>query len=154
MITKAIKDGFRLSIDNNLYHLKTHRVVTDEIPDYFAPTLFQKEIEKKFELRIFYIDGIFYSMVIFSQQDSRTEVDFRNYDYQNPTKTSPYQLPHEIELKLKELMKNLKLSTGSIDMIYTVDNDYCFLEVNPTGQFGMISIPCNYMIEKRIAELL
>ena len=29
-----------------------------------------------------------------------------------------------------------------------------FLEVNPVGQFGMVSLPCNYQLEKRIAQYL
>jgi hypothetical protein len=29
-----------------------------------------------------------------------------------------------------------------------------FLEVNPTGQYGMVSDPCNYYLDKKIAEYL
>jgi D-alanine-D-alanine ligase-like ATP-grasp enzyme len=48
-------------------------------------------------------------------------------------------------------MQKLKLNTGSIDMIYTNDSKFIFLEVNPVGQFGMVSKPCNYNLEKKIA---
>ena len=51
-------------------------------------------------------------------------------------------------------MKNLKLDTGSIDMIVTLDGEYVFLEINPIGQFGMVSYHCNYHLEKRIAEYI
>ena len=51
-------------------------------------------------------------------------------------------------------MKSLDLKTGSIDMILTPEGDYYFLEVNPVGQFSMTSSPCNYNLEKRIAEYL
>lgn len=154
LITKAIKEGFKININNTIYNLKTHMVDNESLPNNFAPTLFQKKIEKKFELRIFYLNGLFYSMAIFSQQNQKTQIDFRNYDYNNPNKTTPYKLPNDIERKLIRLMKSLELSTGSIDMIYSKDNEYVFLEVNPTGQFGMVSAPCNYNIEKKIAELL
>jgi D-alanine-D-alanine ligase-like ATP-grasp enzyme len=46
------------------------------------------------------------------------------------------------------------LDIGSIDMIYTTDNKYVFLEVNPSGQFLGYSDTCNYCIEKKIAEFL
>jgi len=46
------------------------------------------------------------------------------------------------------------LNSGSIDILVTPNNEYVFLEVNPVGQFGMVSQPCNYYLEKRIAERL
>jgi D-alanine-D-alanine ligase-like ATP-grasp enzyme len=51
-------------------------------------------------------------------------------------------------------MRELGVNTGSIDMIYTKDNEYVFLEVNPTGQFGMTSVPCNYPIDLEVAKFL
>jgi D-alanine-D-alanine ligase-like ATP-grasp enzyme len=51
-------------------------------------------------------------------------------------------------------MNKLDLNCGSIDMIVTPKNEYVFLEVNPVGQFGMVSYPCNYNLEKKIAEYL
>ena len=63
-------------------------------------------------------------------------------------------MPIEIENNLAELMKHLNLNSGSIDLIYGCDKKYYFLEVNPVGQFGMTSYPCNYYIEKKIANYL
>jgi hypothetical protein len=34
------------------------------------------------------------------------------------------------------------------------NGDIYFLEVNPAGQFGMVSTPCNYYLEEKIAEVL
>jgi len=39
-------------------------------------------------------------------------------------------------------------------MIRARNGDFIFLEINPVGQFGMTSIPCNYFLEKKIAEHL
>jgi hypothetical protein len=36
----------------------------------------------------------------------------------------------------------------------TKKGEYVFLEVNPIGQFGMVSAPCNYNLEKKIAQYL
>jgi D-alanine-D-alanine ligase-like ATP-grasp enzyme len=49
-------------------------------------------------------------------------------------------------------MKDLDLESGSIDMVFTQDGEFVFLEVNPIGQFGMTSYPCNYFLEKIIAK--
>ena len=126
----------------------------DNIPDQFFPSLIQEKIEKIFELRIFYLDGDFFSMAIFSQQNKVTETDFRNYDRDKPNRWVPYELPDDIRSNLNTLMNDLKLNTGSIDMIYSKQKEYIFLEVNPAGQFGMVSKPCNYSLEKKVAIFL
>lgn len=96
----------------------------------------------------------FYSMVIFSQNNEKTKVDFRNYDREKPNKVGPYKLPKNIESKLIKLMETIGLNTGSIDLVKGLDGDYYFLEVNPSGQFGMTSFPCNYNLHKKVANYL
>lgn len=114
----------------------------------------QQYIEKRYELRIFYLQGKFYTMAIFSQANERTKVDFRNYDNERPNRCIPYKLPASIEKKLDDFMKKTGINCGSIDMIYTPEEDYIFLEVNPIGQFQWLSHNCNYDIEKEIATFL
>ena len=93
-------------------------------------------------------------MAIFSQKDKQTEVDFRNYNWDVPNRTVPYKLPDEVKNKIVLFMKEFDIETGSIDMIKSKKGDYVFLEVNPIGQFGMTSYPCNYYLEKKISEQL
>ncbi|HCC30871.1 MAG TPA: hypothetical protein DEQ03_12605, partial [Marinilabiliales bacterium] len=50
----------------------------NQLEEYFYPSLFQKFIDKEFEIRSFYLEGNFYSMAIFSQNDERTKIDFRH----------------------------------------------------------------------------
>jgi ATP-GRASP peptide maturase of grasp-with-spasm system len=125
-----------------------------EYPENFQPTLIQEYIEKRLELRIFYLDGEFFSSAIFSQLDEQTKIDFRNYNHQRPVRTIPFRLPKEIEIKLLKLMTAIGLDSGSIDLILTSENKYVFLEVNPVGQFHQVSYPCNYYLEKVISEKL
>jgi len=124
------------------------------LPGVFFPCLAQEMLPKEYELRVFYLDGDFYSMAIFSQEDKRTEVDFRKYIHEKPTRNVPYNLPAPLEDKITRLMNLLEMETGSIDIVKTRDNRYVFLEVNPLGQFSMVSHPCNYYLEKKVAEFL
>jgi len=48
----------------------------------------------------------------------------------------------------------MQLDFGSIDMIVSADNEYIFLEVNPKGQYGMVSHPCGYNLDYEIAKEL
>ncbi len=157
IITKSFETNIDLTINNRFYTSYTSRLNKrdlDYLPETFAPSLFQAEIKKAFEVRSFYLDGKFYSMAIFSQYDKTTSVDFRKYNYSKPNRTMPFELPSDIKYKLKLLMKRLGLLTGSFDLIVTKENQYVFLEVNPSGQFGMVSEPCNYDLNKIIATYL
>lgn len=51
-------------------------------------------------------------------------------------------------------METIEIKSGSLDLIVDENGDYVFLEVNPIGQFAQVSIPCNYFIEKYIANYL
>lgn len=157
IITKAVYNLFSLKYDNNFFQAKTIKLSLDYInslPQKIFPVLAQECIDKHYEIRSFYLKGNFFSMAIFSQTNEKTSIDYRNYDIENPNRTVPYKLPLYIEEKLSELMMKLNLDTGSIDLIKSKDGMYYFLEVNPVGQFGIISIPCNYYLEEHIAKLL
>jgi ATP-GRASP peptide maturase of grasp-with-spasm system len=157
IITKPIFEVDAWESTNLTFTLYTEFVnseIINSLPDTFFPSLFQECIEKVFEIRSFYIDGDIFSMAIFSQENKKTEIDFRHYDKSNENRISLFKLPNEIELKLTVLMEKLKLNSGSIDLIYTKNNEYVFLEINPVGQYNMVSEPCNYYLEKIIANKL
>jgi ATP-GRASP peptide maturase of grasp-with-spasm system len=157
LISKPISDPVLFISDNVGAFIKTIEVTIEDInqmPNEFSLSLFQNLIEKEIELRVFYLDDQFYSMAIFSQLDNQTEIDFRNYNHEKPNRTVPYLLPKEVENKLRMLVKRLNLTTGSFDLIKDKNGEYIFLEVNPVGQFGMVSHPCNYFLEKKVAKYL
>jgi ATP-GRASP peptide maturase of grasp-with-spasm system len=126
----------------------------NELSSTFSPSLFQEKIEKKYEIRVFYLNGQCYCKAIFSQNDKKTEVDYRNYNLKKPNRVVPFLLPKNITSKLKILMDRLKLDTASIDLIVNKQNEFVFLEVNPVGQFSDMSMECNYFLEKKIMEYM
>ncbi|UOX34310.1 hypothetical protein LXD69_02050 [Flavobacterium sediminilitoris] len=161
IITKPIQNPFSKHEfeDYDVHFFTSTQLITSEdlnnnFPEKFQPSLFQKYTAKKFEIRSFYLNEVFYSMAIFSQQNEKTKIDYRNYDYEKPNRVIPFSIPKDIEEKLIKMMKSLDLTSGSFDLIYTLDNEYVFLEVNPIGQFQWLSRNCNYNIEKIIAKTL
>lgn len=145
--------------DGNIFDYKNKSVFnvltqehTENVDYEFSLTLFQKKIEKKYEVRVFYMDENFYSMAILSQKNQATRIDSRAIGEQDKTRMVPYSLPETIERKLTNLMKNIGINSGVIDIIVTPSNEYIFLEVNPVGHFGLISYNCNYHLEKKIAK--
>ncbi len=156
LITKVIAGNGFVNLDESNYGVFYTTLLEniDDFPENFAPSYFQEYIDKRYELRIFFLKGEFYSMAIFSQNDEQTKVDFRKYNLKKPNRNVAFKLPISIERKLLKLMNLMNLNCGSIDMLVNDDLQYYFLEVNPIGQFGMVSYPCNYGIEKLIANNL
>jgi ATP-GRASP peptide maturase of grasp-with-spasm system len=157
IIVKNIKDVGFFAVEENFYVSYTSLINDEDIeklPAKFFPSLFQETIDKLYEVRVFYLDGDFYSMAIFSQSNKKTTTDFRNYDYVNPNRNIPYNLPESIKIKLKKLMDDVELNCGSIDLLFTTSQEYVFLEINPIGQFGFLSDACNYFLERKVAKWL
>ncbi len=124
------------------------------LPDQFGYSCFQQYIEKKYEVRVFFIQSQYYAMAIFSQKNPQTKIDFRKYDIELPNRRVPFLLPDHVKIKIEDFRKKLSLDTGSIDIVVTPSLEFVFLEVNPVGQYGMTSGPCNYMLDKLIANYL
>lgn len=157
MITKCLSEVRSFRIEGKMMGMYTSTINEEDVeslPDLFAPSLFQENIKKELELRVFYLAGEVFPMAIFSQLDPVTAVDFRQYNHEKNNRVVPYALPADITDKIRKLMSALSLNTGSVDIIKSTDRKYIFLEVNPVGQFGMVSKPCNYFLEKKIAQFL
>jgi ATP-GRASP peptide maturase of grasp-with-spasm system len=156
-ITKTILQGLVGETKNKFVSGYTELVdfkMLKDLPSKISPSYIQEKINKKFEIRSFFIEDEFYSMAIFSQKNNKTKLDFRHYDDESPNRTVPFKLPTNIKTKLIKTMHQLGLNTGSIDLIYSEDKKYYFLEVNPVGQYGMVSYPCNYYLDDTIAKFL
>lgn len=156
IISKPVYAPFSQPHDGFFYMAYTSIIDINEVkdlPEKFVQTFFQEYVEKKYEIRTFYLDDKFYSMCIFSQNNNKTTVDFRNYDKEKPNRVSPFKMPDYIEEDLRQMFKKIKLDCASLDLIYDGEN-FSLLDVNPVGQFGMVSTPCNYNLEQKIAKYL
>lgn len=156
-VVKPIQDAHHIPTATGTYLPYTYLLKESDfkdLPEVFFPCMMQKAIDKNIEIRSFFLDGKFYSMGIVSTRDQQTCVDFRRYNDVHPNRRIPFCLPEEIEQKLTRLMASLHLNCGSFDLILDNQGDYYFLEVNPVGQFGMVSYPCNYYLNREIANFL
>jgi len=153
LITKAVGEGISFfASEFKILEYTSLINETKQIPETFFPSLIQENIEKKYDIRIFYLDCKFYASAIISQNDNQTTIDFRKYNMEKSNRVIPFKLPDYIEMQLVKLMDLLNYKSGSIDMIYTKEKEYIFLEINPVGQFAQVSEPCNYYLEKKVAE--
>lgn len=158
VITKAISDVIDITIktseETSLFINYTEEITEDNIhgiSSSFFYSLFQEKLIKDIEIRVFYLAGRCYSMAIFSQLDNQTSTDFRKY---SNNRNVPYKLPADLESRINNFMVEIEFNTGSLDFVKTRDGRFVFLEVNTTGQYGMTSFPCNYYLDKKVAEYL
>lgn len=155
IITKATTDGTGFKIGKEYLSGLTTKIDNEKINhckyDIFFPSLFQNQIKKIYEIRVFYLCGEFYSAAIFSQNNTNTEIDYRNYDEERPNRVEPIDLPLDIKKKINKLMNVLNMNCGSIDLMKSIDGIYYFLEVNPVGQFLGISEEGNFQLDKKVS---
>lgn len=133
--------------DNNLKLIDSVKI---------APSIFQKRISKKYELRITVVGEKIFTAKIHSQADESTSLDWRVRPKLNDfeVKMEKTDLPLEIKSKIKTFMDRLNLRFGCIDMIVDRKGEYVFLEINPNGQWYFVQLHTGAEIAKAIAHLL
>jgi hypothetical protein len=152
-ITKSIQENVLYQGSASMhYDLKVQELSKSEMSDFFFPSLFQEGIKKSIEIRVFYLDGSFYSIAMLLNTSDQQVVDYRLAT--NSIRYAKYKLPEMIETKVIAFMKRMGLTCGSIDLMLSASGEYYFLEVNPTGQIGWVSDYGNYCLEEKIARYL
>jgi hypothetical protein len=155
VITKPLSEMLVFRYPEYSYNSYTTIVSSDTIKQFpiFSKSFFQEYLNKDFEIRTFYIEGVFYSTaILFKKMEQR--IDSREVPFEEPDRHIPYKLPIELEVKLAQLFEQLNIRTASLDIVKTKDNRYVFLEMNPSGQYGAVADYCNYPIDELIANKL
>ena len=118
-----------------------------------APVIYQKHIDKLFDVRVTIVGGKIFAAAIDSQKIPSAVVDWR----QSETAELPH-LRHDLPPSVEELcisyMNALGLSFGAIDLILTPDGNYVFLEINSSGQWVWIEDRLELPISEAISDWL
>lgn len=107
----------------------------------YTPGIFQKEIKKKYELRVTCFGNYLVAARLNSQAHSEGKIDWRATP-DDKLSVEPYTLPAALETKIRAFMKVMGLVFGCIDLIVSESGDYVFLEVNEQGQFLWVEEYC------------
>lgn len=119
----------------------------------YSPMVFQQQIPKQQELRVIYVAGTVFAGSLDASQYNTTTIDWRRAQFtKSPWQT--HELPTEIIERLHIFMAELGLSFGALDFIQTPNDEYVFLEINPTGEWGMLERDLHYPISEAIADAL
>jgi hypothetical protein len=108
----------------------------DTLPDRFAPSLFQERLAQELGIRVYYLAGEIHALAVFAKS------------------TAPYRLAAQTAERIRRLMDDLGWTAGTLDLLQASDGREVFLGAHPVGRLGMVSKPCNYRLDKKLAELL
>jgi MvdC family ATP-grasp ribosomal peptide maturase len=118
-----------------------------------SPMVFQELIPKACELRVAWVAGKAFAGALDASGTSRGQVDWRRAAGSD-CRWQKAQLPAQVSSGLRTLMSELELVCGAVDLIYTPAGEYVFLEVNPSGEWGMLERDLGLPISEAIAEAL
>jgi len=145
------------SMKGSSFFLYTSKVKEEDLLDAetlsYCPMIFQEQIPKQRELRIVFVDGNFFVGALNASQYAASTTDWRCADDKN-LGWEPFQLPEKLASRLNLFMKKFGLLFGAFDFIQTPSEEYFFLEVNPTGEWGMLERDLELPISKSIANTL
>lgn len=115
-----------------------------------SPVIFQQFIEPDFDIRITIVGkDIFSAKLTSSKPDGR--VDIRKDAI---CEAEPYELPQDIEQKIRRLISIVGLRYAAIDMRTNKKGDHYFLEINPDAQYLFVEVVTNQPITRTLARLL
>lgn len=114
--------------------------------------LFQEFIEKQCDLRAILLGNEVFVTEMYPLSEA-TRVDFRA-DY-SALRYAPHDhLPETVREALLSINRAYHLVYSAIDLVYTPDGRYVFLEINPVGQFGWLEAHLGIPLYATLAKLL
>ena len=153
-IVKSLDTALFYDIKRNKEMFTYSNIVTGlELQEYdltSAPVFIQEFLNPKIDCRITYVQGKIFSVKILQNGhgmygDWRLRKESLEY--------IPFQLPTHIEEAICKLMRKLELNFGGIDLAI-VGEDYYFIEVNPTGEWGWLEVKTKLNISHAIKDAL
>jgi glutathione synthase/RimK-type ligase-like ATP-grasp enzyme len=103
-----------------------------------SPGIFQRLIDKAFEVRVHVIGSVVYAAKLFTKESS-SSIDWR-FDFSGSPPLCAFELPVSVKEKCLHFMAEAGLRFGCFDFIVDEQENYYFLEVNEMGQFLWVEI--------------
>lgn len=119
--------------------LLTTRIVRSDLNDDASlaacPGIFQKMVEKDYELRLTVMGDTAIGLKIGGYQNTSAATDWRSWAHTGEIRFDLIDVPAHIVQQSRQLMDKLGIVFGCLDFIVDADGAHHFLEVNPAGQF-------------------
>ncbi|CAM4499570.1 MAG: hypothetical protein LEGION0403_FIIPPAGN_02543 [Legionella sp.] len=148
--------------DSGVRLLYTDKISLNDLPSdemlRVVPGIYQKYVEKKYELRVTCFGSHISAVKIHSQQHADGQTDWRKIPG-HELALSPFKLSDSIKDRIIRFMKMIGVVFGCFDFIVTPEEEIVFLELNEQGQFlwvedilpniSYLDMFTEFMIQKR-----
>lgn len=118
-----------------------------------APLILQREVLKRADIRVTVVGENVFSARIHSQVDADSEVDWRRGN-SAALYHEAFDLPEELAGRCVQMVSDLGLTYGAIDLIEDEQGVFWFLECNPNGQWAWIEQRTQLPIASAIVDWL
>ena len=106
----------------------------DERSVAICPSIYQRYIEKEFDIRVAVLGDQIFSAKI-QRKAGPTYMDWRPHILDEDVLVEEFTLPEAIVNQIHHFMREMGLSIGFIDLVMDLHGNLQFLEVNQQGQF-------------------
>ena len=156
VITKPVSHNVFYISENQMYVSFSKQLSEEEISFLakdFHTSLFQRFIIAEHELRVFYLDGEFYTVAAIPQNGESMFDDIKIARMEKKVRYQSFMLPSDEQKRLGSLMRTMDINICTMDILYS-KSMYYLIDVNPFGQYLFESQLGNLHLEKRIADWL
>ncbi len=116
---------------------------------YTSPFFIQQGLVPKIDIRVTVVENNAIAIKITS--DKKIDEDWRRY--KNELTYTVFELPKSVRDFCINYTKKLNLNFGAIDLIL-YNNEYYFIEINPTGEWSWLQKNTGYKFDKLIVKSL
>ncbi len=116
-----------------------------------SPFFVQEGLVPKVDIRVTVAGDQVIAAKIVSDQDCGVDMDWRRF--KDKLNYEIISLPKDVEKKCLQLVRELNLSFGGIDLVLH-KNAYYFIEINPTGEWSWLQQNTGFRYDRAIVEAL
>jgi MvdC family ATP-grasp ribosomal peptide maturase len=157
MVSKLLTALSRSMEATSSFFLYTSTVKEEDLLDAeslrYCPMVFQEQIPKHLELRVVYVNGKVFVGALDASVYAESKADWRKPGIE-VLEWGHHELPDELVRRLQAFMGKFGLLFGAFDFILTPSGEYVFLEINITGEWGMLERDLDLPISSAIADAL
>lgn len=146
LVAKPLSFGYiereRPEADTLIYTSRVTQTMVDEADATLpvCPTLFQREIDKKIDVRICFVDGEVHPVgLTATDAEGHQRLDIRR-NGMSGVSYSPISIDEPAKSAIVALAKSYNLRFAAIDMAVDRDGSWVFFELNPNGQWAWLDL--------------
>jgi glutathione synthase/RimK-type ligase-like ATP-grasp enzyme len=157
MVAKLVGGQLPVAVGQRQYVVYTTLVAEEDLAIdatlSACPVIYQRYVEKAFELRVTVVGDEVFAGRIYSQESDGGAIDWRRA-LGASVRYEVHALDPELADRCRRLARRLRLEFAGIDLIVTPDGETVFLEVNAAGQWAWLEQATRLPISAAVAERL